>query len=193
MGSGASHRILLGILTAAALAWGNASAGSLPRIGPAADFALTDQDGRALSLRQLRGEVVVLTFIYTSCTDACPALTAKLVRLQQRLGSAAGSRAHFVAITVDPAHDTPAVLREYAGRLGAGGPGWSFLTGGEAAVRELAAHYGVAVRVTAGEVEHTFLTSLVDTGGSLRVQYLGTQFSPDEMLRDIRALLAERR
>lgn len=193
MGSGNGRRILLGVLTAALFVCADASAGALPNIGPAAEFTLTDQEGQSVSLRQLHGKVVVLSFIYASCADACPALIARIARLQQRLGGTSASRAHFVAISVDPARDTPAVLREYAGRLGAGGPGWSFLTGSEAAVREVARRYGVAVQVTAGEVEHTFLTSLIDAGGSLRVQYLGTQFNPDEMLGDIRALLAEPR
>ena len=64
----------------------------LPRIGPAPEFALTAQDGRRFSLRDLRGKVVAVTFIYASCVDTCPLLTAKLVAVQRRLGAQADGR-----------------------------------------------------------------------------------------------------
>jgi protein SCO1/2 len=57
----------------------------LPKIGPAPEFTLTDQDGKPCAAR-LRGQVAVVTFIFTTCTDTCPMLTAKLVGIQRRLG-----------------------------------------------------------------------------------------------------------
>ncbi len=59
----------------------------LPKIGPAPDFTLTNQEGKRVSLTDLRGEVTVVTFIFTSCSDTCPMLTAKLVGIQRRLGT----------------------------------------------------------------------------------------------------------
>jgi protein SCO1/2 len=166
----------------------------LSRIGPAPDFALTTQDGARLELKDLRGRVVAITFIYASCADTCPLLTAKLVGLQSRLGADLGARVAFVAITVDPERDTPAVLRRYAQEHGARLGGWSFLTGTPAEIREVARHYGVYYRKTPrGDVDHTFLTSLVDHDGILRVQYLGVRFDPEELLRDLRALMREAR
>ena len=78
----------------------------LSKIGPAPDFALTTQDGRRLSLSELRGKVVAVTFIYTSCADTCPLLTAKMAGLQARLGPDFGSKVFFVSITLDPASST---------------------------------------------------------------------------------------
>lgn len=163
----------------------------LSRIGPAPDFVLTRQDGARLGLVALRGKVVVVTFIYATCADTCPLLTAKLVGIQERLGTDR-ARARFVAITVDPERDAPEVLRRYADRHGAAAPGWAFLTGTVAEIHEVARRYGVYVKKRpGGDVDHTFLTSLIDGEGILRVQYQGVRFDPGEFLRDLRSLVRE--
>lgn len=168
------------------------SASSLPRIALAPDFALVTQDDQPLALRQLRGKVVVVSFIYTSCPDECPLLTAELAALQPRLGRDFGSRIIFVSITLDPDHDTPDVLRAYARGFRADGAGWAFLRGGANETQSLARRYGLFVYPAAGgRVEHGLLTSIVDQTGMLRVQYIGTAFDPDEMLADLRSLLRE--
>lgn len=165
----------------------------LSRIGPAPDFALTGQDGARVGLADLRGKVAVVTFIYATCADTCPLLTAKLVGIQRRLG-VEGGRVRFVAITVDPAKDTPEALRRYADGHGAKAPGWMFLTGRADEIGEVARRYGIyARRKPAGDVDHTFLTSIIDPEGVLRVQYQGVRFDAGEFLRDLRSLLAEGR
>jgi protein SCO1/2 len=166
----------------------------LSKIGPAPDFTLTTQDGQPLSLANLRGKVAVATFIYASCTDTCPLLTAKMAGIQKRLGSDFGSRVFFVSVTVDPERDTPEVLGRYARAHGANLDGWAFLTGSPAQIREVSRSYGIFVKKQEhGDVDHTFLTSIIDPGGTLRVQYMGVRFDPEEMLRDIRSLLREGR
>jgi protein SCO1 len=186
--------ILAALLAASPLIGVGAAKGSetLPKIGPAPEFTLTDQNGQRVSLGALRGKVVVITFIYTTCTDTCPLLTAKMASLQGRLGSEFGPRIQFVSITVDPVRDTPAVLKRYAEDHGAQVAGWVFLTGTDSEIRAVAKHYGVYYRkTTAGDVDHTFLTSLVDQDGILRVQYMGVRFDPSELLRDVQALAHE--
>jgi protein SCO1/2 len=169
------------------------SEGRLPTIGTAPAFSLTTAEGGRLALADLRGRVVAVTFIYATCTDTCPLLTSKLVGLQRRLGKDSAAKVSFVAITVDPERDTPTVLRNYAQGLGATGPGWAFLTGPAAQVQDVVRQYGVFARKTPrGDVDHTFLTSLVDRAGVLRVQYMGVRFDPDEMLQDLRSLIRER-
>jgi protein SCO1/2 len=166
----------------------------LPVIGAAPDFALTATDGSRLELADLRGKVLAITFIYATCTDTCPILTAKMALLQRRLGQDFGPRVRFVSITVDPEADTPEVLRRYADGHGVNPAGWSFLTGTPDEIRDVVRRYGVFARKSErGDVDHTFLTSLVDGTGTLRVQYLGIRFDPEEMLRDLRALLREGR
>jgi protein SCO1/2 len=164
----------------------------LPTIGAAPDFALTSQDGAQVTLAGLRGKVVALTFIYTSCPDVCPMLTDKLARVQDELGSDFGSEIAFVSITTDPERDTAEVLKGYAEAFEADLAGWSFLTGEPAAVLEVAHRYGVAVAKAAdGQVDHTMLTTLIDRQGTMRVQYLGYRFDEEEFRRDLESLVNE--
>ena len=161
----------------------------LPVMGPAPDFALTSQDNRPVALADLRGRVVALTFIYTSCTDTCPVLTALMVKVQQDLGAAFGSKVAFVSITVDPERDTPEALKKYAEDFGADLRGWSFLTGSPKAISDVEHRYGVvAKKADDGDIDHTLLTSLIDTSGTMRVQYLGYSFDPREFLGDLISL-----
>ena len=186
--------VALATLTAAARASGHEAKGNarLSKIGPAPEFALTTQDGARLALRDLRGKVVAVTFIYASCVDTCPLLTAKLAGLQAKLGTDFGPRVFFASVTVDPERDTPEVLKRYARAHGANPAGWAFLTGTAAEIRDVERRYGIFARKNpGGDVDHTFLTSLIDRDGVLRVQYLGVRFDPDEMLGDLRSLLRE--
>jgi cytochrome oxidase Cu insertion factor (SCO1/SenC/PrrC family) len=99
---------------------------SLGRHGEVPFFSLTERSGRRVTRDDLRGVVWVVDFIYTECTDTCPTQSLAFARLQQEFAGAPDFR--LVSISVDPEHDTPAVLREYARRYGAGERGW-FLTG----------------------------------------------------------------
>jgi protein SCO1/2 len=165
----------------------------LAKIGPAPDIALIDQDGQPFSLAALHGKVAVVTFIYASCVDTCPLLTAKMVGMRKKLGKEFGARIHFVSVTVDPDRDTPEVLRKYAEDQSANQPGWSFVTGSAAQIQDVTRRYGLFVgKQKRGDIDHTFLTSIIDQRGTLRVQYLGVRFDPDEFVRDVRSVLRER-
>jgi protein SCO1/2 len=164
----------------------------LPKIAPAPGFALTSQDGAQVALADFRGKVVAVTFIYTLCTDTCPVLTPMMSFVQDRLGRDFGEKIVFVSITVDPERDTPEVLKEYAQAFGADLGGWAFLTGSPATIREVTRGYGVfAAKNANGNVDHSFLTSIVDPHGILRVQYLGVRFDPEEFRRDLLSLVKE--
>jgi protein SCO1 len=164
----------------------------LPTLGAAPDFALTSQDGAKVTLESLRGKVVAVAFIYTSCPDICPMLTDKMARVQDELGPDFGTRVAFISITIDPERDTPEVLKEYAEAFKADLAGWSFLTGDPAKVLEVAHRYGVAVAKAAdGAVDHTLLTTLVDRQGSMRVQYIGYRFDEEEFRHDLLDLVNE--
>jgi protein SCO1/2 len=164
----------------------------LPKIAPAPAFTLTSQDGAPVSLADFRGKVVAVTFIYTSCTDTCPVLTPMMSFVQDRLGRDFGTKIAFVSITVDPERDTPQVLSEYARAFGADLGGWAFLTGTSETIREVTRRYGVFAAKTAdGDIDHSFLTSIVDPRGILRLQYLGARFDPEEFRRDLLSLVKE--
>jgi protein SCO1 len=164
----------------------------LPKIAPAPDFALTSQYGALVKLADFRGKVVAVTFIFTKCTDTCPVLTPMMSFVQDRLGADFGSKIAFVSITVDPERDSPQVLREYGEAFGANFVGWSFLTGSPSDIRDVTRRYGVfAAKVDNGNVDHTFLTSIIDPHGILRVQYLGVRFDPEEFRLDLLSLVNE--
>jgi protein SCO1/2 len=164
----------------------------LSKIGPAPEFTLTNQDRKRVALNEMRGKVLAITFIFASCADTCPLLTAKMVGIQNALGSEFGSKVYFVSITVDPERDTPATLKEYAEGHKANTAGWAFLTGTPAEIRDVAKRYGIYYKKTPrGDVDHTFLTSVVDGNGTLRVQYMGVKFDPKEMFGDLQSLLRE--
>ena len=164
----------------------------LPKIARAPEFTLTSQDGTPVRLADFRGKVVAVTFIYTLCTDTCPILTPMMSFVQDRLGPDFGTKIAFVSITVDPERDTPQVLREYAQAFGADLGGWAFLTGAPETIREVTRRYGVFAAKTAdGDIDHSFLTSVVDPRGILRVQYLGARFDPEEFRRDLLSLVKE--
>lgn len=166
----------------------------LPTIGAAPDFTLMSQDGVPVSLRDLRGKVVAVAFIFASCTDVCPMLTDNMARVKEALGPVFGSQVGFVSITVDPERDTPKVLKQYAQNFAADVKGWVFLTGDPAVVHDVGRRYGVIARKTAsGDIDHTLLTSLVDRSGSLRVQYMGASFDLEEFRSDLLSLVDEAR
>jgi protein SCO1/2 len=182
----------LALSGAQVFAHGTKASGRLPVIGPAPDFVLTNQDGARVSLADSNGTVRAVTFIYATCKDTCPLLTAKMAAMQKKLGADFGKRVRFVSITVEPEIDTPAVLKSYAEKFDADPTGWSFLTGKSEDIQDVVRKYGAfAKRVKPGDVDHLFLTSLIDRRGVLRVQYLGYRFDEDEMLRDLRTLLRE--
>lgn len=99
------------------------------------DVPLRDQHDRERRLASdVIGErIVVIDFVYTSCTTVCPVASAIMREVQGRLGARVGREVALVSLTVDPVRDTPARLLEYARGLGAG-PGWAWLTGSPAAV-----------------------------------------------------------
>lgn len=175
-----------------AFAHKSAEEARLPKIGPAPEFTLTTQQGKPFALRDLRGKVVALTFIFTACGDTCPILTAKLVAIQRKLEANIKSKVFFAAITVDPERDTPEVLKRYAQAHNADPAHWAFLTGSRAEIDDVTRRYGIYHKQQAkGDVDHTFLTSLIDMEGTLRVQYLGVRFNPTEFSDDLRALTGE--
>jgi protein SCO1/2 len=159
--------------------------------GSAPGFELIQTDGAPLALDDLRGMVVLLSFAFTRCGDICPVAISKLTWIQDEFGAAFGDDVHFVTVTVDPGHDAPEVLANYADQIGADPRGWSFLTGTEGQIRRVARSYGVyAASAKKGLVDHILLTSLIDRDGVIRMQYLGEHFDAEEMLGDLRVLIA---
>jgi protein SCO1/2 len=163
--------------------------GFAPTRDPAPDFALTDQDGKPVTLASLHGRVVLLDFVYTSCPGPCPILTSKHVALQKALPEAERARVRLVSVSLDPARDTPEALRRYASARGADLAGWSFLTGPPPDVSAVVESYGVGtIAKPDGEIEHVVVTYLLDPDGRIAKRYFGLEHDTDELLRDVTSL-----
>ena len=163
---------------------------TLPSLGPAPQFTLTTQDNTKFSLAQLQGKVVVVSFMFTRCTDTCPLLTGKLLQIRDRLGDRFASNVQFLTITLDSTFDSPEVLHHHAHAMGATHGGWTFLTGNPTEITDAVRSYGVFHQEKADSIiEHNLLTSIIDRHGMLRVQYMGDQFNENDFLADLESLL----
>jgi protein SCO1/2 len=157
---------------------------------PAREFVLLNQDNQRFDSKRLRGKVVVLDFIFTTCTDVCPIFTANFAQLQRKLNDRYGSELFFVSVTTDPEVDSPKVLKAYAQRYGADFNNWAFLTGSEVQLREVWNGFSVRViRKGRGLVQHTSLTTVIDRGGIRRRNYFGEKWHLKELERDLLMLL----
>ncbi len=147
----------------------------LPVIGPVADFALTNQDGKLSTLADFTNHVWVADIIFTRCAGPCPRMTGQMRWLQNQLPPA--SAAKLVTLTTDPENDSPAVLKKYADRFSAEAGRWTFLTGSK---REIAALASGSLKLSAVPVKieeqkdaadlfiHTTIFVVVDKHAQLR-------------------------
>lgn len=157
-----------------------------PARGIAPDFELIDQDGAPLRLSDLRGNAVLLDFIFTRCSGPCPILTSTHVALQRALPGEVARRTRFLSVSLDPEYDTPEVLRSYAEARGADLASWSFLTGEPAHVQEVIASYHVgSTRSPDGQLDHSIVTFLIDPAGRIATFYLGTDHPRERILADL--------
>lgn len=178
----------------------------LPPMGAAGDGAVIDSHGGVTTLHGLMGDkVVVLSFIYSSCSEVngCPLATHVLARLQKRMlespEEADGVR--FISLSFDPRRDTPEVLRKYASRFVDDAFDWRFLTtGAEADLAPILETYGQSIvrdpdagDSEAGAISHVLRVYLVDRELRIRNVYSASYLHADSMLNDIRTLQAEAR
>ncbi|MBI4497039.1 MAG: SCO family protein [Chloroflexi bacterium] len=160
---------------------------------PAPAFRLVDRSGAPVALEDLRGKVVVISFLYTNCPEACPLLTGHYLQLQDTFAAAlAQGDLALVFITTDPERDTTERLQAYT--LGRGGK-WYFLTGDPATLRTVWDGYGiyreVQQRLQEIVVYHSYKTYVLDREGRIRVKYTGV-WSPEDVTADLRGLLDAR-
>ena len=176
--------VATGLVVLAALAvWLVRRPSPLPVLGNVPTFALTERTGRPLTNDDLAGHVWIVDFIFTRCPDFCPALTARMAGLAKQLAPA-GDPIRLVSISVDPVHDTPDVLRDYATRAGAR-DGWLFVTGDRAAVASLLRDGFKVAWADDGPptspITHSDRFVLVDRMLRIRGYYHGTD--PDDVTR----------
>ncbi len=156
------------------------------------DFAMTTQDGTTLRLADLRGKVVVLTFIYTRCPlpDYCPAIDGKFRRLADRLSAVKGRAegVRLLSVSFDPEHDTPEALRKHAAVVGARPPLWTYAVASHEELRKVAERLGLVYGPMPNEIVHNLCTAVVAPDGTLarlEVGAAGKAWQPDDLLRTV--------
>jgi protein SCO1 len=163
--------------------------------GRVPSFTLTNQLGKPVSDRDLRGQPFVANFIFTRCPTACPLLSAKFKLLQEEV--APGTKARFVSISVDPEHDTPAVLADYGRKYDADPARWWFLTGPldeieKTVVAGFKIHIGKptpnAADPTLIDIMHGEHFVLVDASGVIRGYYRAEEAEMAELIEDLEKL-----
>lgn len=150
------------------------------------NYELTNQDGKVLKFfdDMIKDKVVLISFIYTSCPDACPLETARIAQVQGILGDRVGQDVHFYSITIDPKNDTVEVLKEYAQRYQAG-PGWQFLTGNEAQIAKLRMKLGLYDASEGTELQNHGLNIIIGNQSTGRWMRSGPFENPYVLARQI--------
>jgi len=147
--------------------------------------SLVDQEGKRFSFDQLKGRTVVMNFVFTHCPVSCPLQTRALTAVQRALPRSLHDRVQFVSVSMDPARDTPAVLKQYALALGANLTNWSFVTGNEDEITWFHKHYNAQVKRTeGGQFDHRVAVYLLDANQNLIQTYTG-DFDQSRLAKEI--------
>ena len=158
---------------------------------PAANFTLTDQDGRPFSLSSAHGKIVLLDFIFTRCPGPCPLLSLKFSRLQKTLGERLGKDVLLISISIDPRHDTPEVLKDYAKRYEANLAGWKFLTGSTRDIILTATAFGAEYKANEeGIIDHRLITCVINRDGLVVKEFTGPNHTVEELGAAVEELLS---
>jgi protein SCO1/2 len=151
---------------------------------PLLDYKFTNELGQAVSLSDFRGQALAITFFFTRCPlpEFCPRLSKNFQEAERKLSSMAGAPTnwHFLSVSFDPEHDTPEVLRAYGQRYRYDSARWSFLTGPEEQIGELARLSDVTFERSGGSISHNFRTLIIDARGRLQMIFpMGGDLSDD--------------
>lgn len=164
------------------------------------DFTLRNQDDRAIHLDQFRGKAVLITFIYTRCPfpNFCPLMSHNFAVINKTLQSDAAlySKVHLLSVSFDPQHDTPQRLKAYgADYIGSNSPKafshWDFATATKPELEKMALYFDVGITRGADDtITHTLSTTLIGPGGKVAQFYPGNDWTPQQVVQDIKHLEA---
>jgi protein SCO1 len=159
------------------------AAKAVPAGGIVPDFTLIDQKARPVTLSKLRGKVVAINFMYTTCQlpDFCLRIVNHFGVLQKRLASDLGPNLIFLTITFDPVRDQPDVLDRYASQWKPNPNVWHFLTGPVPEVQRVLGLFGVSAFPNDGLMDHSLHTAVLDRTGRLVANIEGNQYSSDQL------------
>ncbi len=161
------------------------------------DFTLVNQDGKKISLKQYRGQNLVLTFIYTRCPlpDYCPLMSQNFAAIHREVqkNAALKDKTRLLAISVDPEFDKPKVLREYGARyIGSDKADafkqWEFASGSADEVKQIAKFFGLNYWPEKDQIIHGLRTAIITPDGKVAKVYRGNDWKPEQVLKDLEKL-----
>jgi len=157
-----------------------------------ADFSLVDQAHANVSLTKLRGKVVALNFVYTSCVlpQFCYRMANHFGVVAKRFQPRMGRDLVLLTITFDPARDTPERLAEYARQWNADPASWHFLTGEVDAIRRVCHQFGLDAFPDEGLISHSTRTVVIDRRGTLAATIEGNQYTAAQLGDLVETVLA---
>jgi protein SCO1/2 len=154
------------------------------------ELSLVDQDGRPIDRASFTGHPTVVTFIFTRCPvpEFCPLITSRFKEIQAALGSdpALPPSTQLLSITLDPAFDTPPILKQYGEAMGAHPARWRFATGTPDDVLRVSRAFSVHVERNGALLDHTLATALIDGSGRVVEIWRGNGWKTREVLEALR-------
>jgi protein SCO1 len=159
------------------------------------DFSFTNQSGKLISLKQYRGKVLFVTFIYTRCPfpDFCPRLSGNFAEIyKQAATNAALTNAHLLSISFDPEHDRPKVLRDYGFSVAHTHESalfnrWEFAAPRLADLPRLADFFALTIQPEGGTITHNLSTVVIGPDGKIVKWYHGGDWQPSDLIKDATA------
>jgi len=162
------------------------------------DFPLVNENGRIVHFAQFHGQAVLITFMDTQCTDDCPVITGRFRRVNELLSKNpdAFGASHLISVSIDPANDTPSVLRRYGLQyLHEGASGfshWGFAVPTPENLRRMAAAFGVLYTPSQGDIDHTMVTALIGPNDTLVRTWGGDDWDPDVIAKAVESAASTR-
>ncbi len=152
----------------------------------------TNQDGKDIELKELRGKVLVMVMIYTSCKAACPRLVADMRNIEQRIPKEMKEKVTFVLVSIDPEVDTPKRLKEFSIENQMTGDQWIFLRSDEERTREFSAVLAVNYKkISPIDFSHSNIISVFNAEGEMIFQQEGLGISYDKTISKIKEEVAK--
>ncbi|WP_419867988.1 SCO family protein [Chryseobacterium sp. CT-SW4] len=148
------------------------------------------QDGKKITFSDLKGKVLVTAMIFTSCTTACPRLTAEMKNISRQVGEVDPDDIQYILITIDPENDTPEVMKKYLSNFKLNGKEWLFLRANEEDVRSLANVMAVKYKqISPVEFSHSNIISVYSKEGKLAFQKEGLNVEINETVNAVKKQL----
>ena len=156
------------------------------------DFAFTNQDDKPISLHQYRGQVLLVTFVYTRCPfpDFCPRMSGNFAEIDKQVGSNSGlAGTHLLTISFDPEYDTPKVLRDYGFAVAhthdaALFRSWEFAAPRPADLAKIADFFALTVTTDGGTITHNLSTAVIGPDGKIVKWYHGGDWQVSDLIKD---------